>query len=234
MPAYRAMHAGTMEQHQSQSTGRQIQQSLREAQRAWLDEVVRHTGRSLSEIAHAAGMSDSTLTRFRNKAAHSGVLSVLSVRKIADATRYPVTPEALGEPPGASATLAGLREPEAQAYAAGPDDVLAAAVSALIGNGSGRDAWLLRSRALEYEGYRPGDVLIVDLNTAPQPGDVVCVQFYDWQRGGAETVFRLYHPPILIGAGPDDAARQPRLTNDPNVAIKGVVLTALRGRAGRP
>lgn len=90
-------------------------------------------------------------------------------------------------------------------------------------------AWELKSEALLHEGYRPGDILIVNLNAQPKPGDIVLVQLYDWRnRAGTETVFRLYEPPFLIASGPVEAARKPRLINADDVGIKGVVEAMLR------
>lgn len=103
------------------------------------------------------------------------------------------------------------------------------AVAALVGNDPARAPWVLKSRALEVEGFRPGDVLVVDLNASAQAGDVVCAQIYDWQNHAAtQTVFRVYEAPFLISAGYDRSDRKPRLVDGETVVIKGVVTGMVR------
>lgn len=228
--AHNAMHLGTHRGAQLAKVSRSTRQKqVREAQARWLDTVVRQTGLSLTEIARRGDLNPSTLTRFRNNDVRGGTLAVRTLSTIAEVTKIGVPADIVGDPPAGT----GFREPEAETYTADRVSELGRMVRAALGDQLTAHAWLLRSRALEYAGYRPGDILIVDETASPLAGDVVCAQIYDLQRGGAETVFRIYQPPVLIGAGPEEAAMRPRFVDDEVVAIRGVVLTSLRGRAGR-
>lgn len=202
--------------------------ALAEAQRAFLDEAVRASGMTLTQIARAGQINPSTLTRFRNDKTHGGTLSYPTIATVSEVSGVPAPQEILGGNVGATPRRA-FREAEAVPYDAGTGDVLARAVAALVGNHAHLVAWELRSRALEYENYQLGDVLIVDLNGEPKSGDIVCAQLYDWTNPAAtQTVFRLYEAPFLIGAGPVDTARKPRAVDGENVIIKGVVGAMLR------
>jgi SOS-response transcriptional repressor LexA len=88
---------------------------------------------------------------------------------------------------------------------------------------------VLRSRSLESAGYMPGDILMVDLNGRPEPGDVVCAQIYD-RSGKAETIFRIYEHPFLVAATLDGRLMKPHLVDNDRVVIRGVVIASLRER----
>lgn len=205
---------------------------LRSAQRDWLRRALAHASPrmrspSFTELAKISDLNGNTLTRFMNKEDYAGVLSTPTIRLVSDATGYPVSSEVLGENPS---RVEGFRDAEAEMYVFDDEDPTTAAIKAYIGNRQHVIPWEMRSRALEYEGIKPGSVMLVDMNAEPRAGDVVCVQFYDWQNGRGETVFRVYEPPFLVAAGPDEAMRKPRLVDDQSVAIKGVVLIAMRPR----
>lgn len=205
-----------------------VAQALRQAQMAWLDAVRTRTGLSLTQIARSADLHPSSVTQFYNNERRGGMLSALTIRRISDATGVPATPAILGET--GSAAAGGFREPEAATFDfAGATPELAAMVAAATA-APHVVPWELRSRALEFAGFMPGDILLVDLNARPQRGDVVCAQFYDPRGSGAEIVFRLYEPPFLVAHGPDEAHRRPRLVDDATVAIMGVVTMTLRRR----
>jgi transcriptional regulator with XRE-family HTH domain len=203
---------------------------LKERQIAWLRDMLARHGLKPTPLAERAGVNPSTLTRKLNGTDMGGPFTEATIAKIAAAfgEDYPTLSGGSG-----GGRSAGFRDTEAEPYVAVASDPLADAIRHLCDR-PGVDPWTLHSRALEYEGYRPGDIMIVDLNAEPRRGDVVCAQLYDWQRpGGTQTVFRLFEPPYLVGAGPDEASRKPRLIDNDSVAIKGVVLTSLRPRASR-
>lgn len=211
-------------------------EKLRAAQLAYLDDVEEQTKLTPTEIARAIESDPSTLTRFKNKAGHNGTLSDAIIDKIgsrfgiyappeARKKSAPVTMEARPSGPAF-----GLSDLEAEPYQAPKGDRMANLVTAAVAGRVHVVPWLLRSRALEDEGYLPGDVLIVDLNADPDPGDIVCAQLYDFERaGGTRTVFRLYHPPFLVGAGKEEGARIPQLI-DGTVGLKGVVEVVIRAK----
>lgn len=202
------------------------QQQLRARQVAYLNKVEEETKFSLTQIARKGGMTPSTLTRFRNKG--SGTLSALTLMEVSRASGVPL-PTGLIE--GAPEQL-GAHEPEAAPYNPPRGDPMAAQVEAFRRGRNAVEAWLLTSRSMEYEGYRIGDVVLVDTDAVPRNGDIVCVQITDWQRASVEIVFRRFSSQgginFLFGAGPDEAAREPRLVDGQMVVIKGVVRMSLR------
>lgn len=221
---------------------------LRAAQQAWLDEIERTLEATPSEIANLSDISPATLTRMRYKQGHNGTLSAAIVDRIVAGTGIEAPPEVkpkkyqrsdIASPavprPTPPAGTGGLSDHEAEPYIAPKGDPLANLVTAAVAGRVHVVPWTLRSRALEDELCQPGDIMIVDLNAEPVAGDIVCAQLYDFERGTAtRTVFRLFHPPFLVGAGREDGARTPHLI-DGNVGIKGVVeLVIRRTRRSKP
>ncbi len=192
-------------------------QALANLQRRWLERVEEVTGLTTSEIARRAGKHHTTLTGFKNKP-ERGPLNSLTLQMISEATGVPLTEAARGTP-----APSGMSE-EAEPYVATEDNAIAVAIRALIGGRPGVDPWRLRTHALEDAGYKPGDLVIVDLNAEPKAGNAVCAQVYDWERGRAETIWRIFEPPYLIAATADRSLRKPLLVDNQQVAIKGVVL----------
>jgi hypothetical protein len=209
-----------------------VHETLRQAQRSWLMAARDHSGLTLTEISRRARLHAGTLNRFMNDDGRGGVLQTQTIALVSEVTGYAAAPEMLGLSVPVSAP--GMRESEAALYTALQTDPVAAAIEAIIGDALHLVPWQLQSRALQYEGYMPGDVLIVDLNAAPRAGDVVCVQLYDWRNpANTETVFRLFEPPFLIASGPVDAARKPRLIAGDDMAIRGVMMAMLRRPGSR-
>lgn len=201
---------------------------LREAQRAYIRmALVRDPRkRSLTEIARDGGINPSTLTRFMNDKAHRHALSSLTMRRIAEVVKLPLSSDIAGP------AVTGLRE-EAEPYiATGADPDLRRLVDILIGGRNGADPWILTSGVLEAEGYRPGDLVIVDLNALPaKEGDCVCAQVYDRSGATAETVWRVYNPPFLMAAPLVGATRlKPLMVDNDRVVIRGVITDCLRRR----
>ncbi len=195
-------------------------------QRAYLASVMERTGWNQTELAQRAGLDPSTLSRFLNGGREGHALRQGTIRKIELASGLAVSGGV------AAPTAQGFAESEASPFEVPAESPLRAIIAAL---GQGRmniDPWTLQSRALEGAGYRPGDILLVALDETPAAGDVVCAQIYDWTKGRAETVFRIFQPPYLIAATGDPQLMRPHLVDDGAVTIKGVVLHSLRGRAG--
>lgn len=188
--------------------------------REWLRSLKAHTGHSLSRIADEVGVARSTLTR-PLKDGDDGVstLHALTIEKVV--TKYRVAPPSV--PELTPAAPAGVVE-DATPYRPQAGDEVAAAVKALTGSRRNADAWVMRSRALECAGVMPGDVVIVDMAELPRAGDLACAQVYDWRKGTAETIFRVYEPPYLVASTFDPGLRKPLLVDDERVIIKGVLL----------
>jgi transcriptional regulator with XRE-family HTH domain len=203
---------------------------LQALQRSWLHEIVASSGLKLAQIATKAGVSDTTLSRLANDEAYEGTLSQLTIARIKEAFRVP-GPEEYGAGGGRRRFgLAGFAEAQRFVPKAEPEP-LAAAVSALIGDRHAIDAWRLRTEALVEAGYLAGDIVLVDMNASPEPQDAVCAQVYDWQRGGAETVWRIYDPPFLVAAAHERTAYKPLLVDNDRVIIKGVLIGSIRPHA---
>lgn len=101
---------------------------------------------------------------------------------------------------------------------------------ALGGHPAGIDIWTVRSSALILRGYLPGDLILVDTHKSElcKSGDVVIAQVYNWQTGSAETILRLYEPPVLLSACANTDAPVSRVVDGQNVVIKGKVIASWR------
>jgi hypothetical protein len=197
----------------------------RDQQRAWLKKVIAQTGLAPTALAVSSGLAVTTLTRFLNDPDHGSALSARTIGAIERTTgvRFGDEPRPLS-----------LREPETEPYNYEQGDPqLTAILRQVLGTANGVDCMILRSRALESSSLVPGDILIVDMNKQPIGGDVVCAQVYDWPRGRAETVFRIWEPPYLVAATMDPRLRRPYAVDNENVVIKGVMIASLRPRMAR-
>lgn len=203
----------------------------------FLDRAMAATQLSASGLARKAGIATTTLTRFI-KDEHASMLSMRSLAKIAHAAGT----EPIGVPaviaPAAPRAIRMIDEPASSEAVplklAERSERLRSAVAALIGGRDGTDPWVLLTRALEACGYRPGDIVLVDLNQRAEKGHVVCAQVYEWQSGRAETIWRIFEPPYLVAAPLDadlaDQLRRPLLVDNDRIIIKGVVTEMLRAR----
>ena len=198
--------------------------------RDYLRRVVEHTGKPPTRIAKEIGVAASTLTRLLKDSEDSA--ATLHARTISKLQQYSGVPFFAGDP-SAPPIFRGLAEDAVPFDAKSADPAVSAAIKALIGGLQAADPWTIRTRSLEGKGYLPGDIVIVDLGRRPEAGDAVCAQVYDWRRGAAETVMRVYEPPYLVAASLDDQLRKPLVVDDDQVIIKGVLL-AHRLRAGTP
>ncbi|MDR3498926.1 MAG: hypothetical protein P4L72_06835 [Parvibaculum sp.] len=200
------------------SSDREVE--LREALRTWLRAAIRSSGLTATEVARRAGLSSSTLTRPARDGAYNSTISTHTIDKVAEVTGYP-PPEGFGRP--RARAVRGFAEPDAVPYK-GPERVELAA-------GSGKDWWLVKSRALDLEGYLPGDRVLVDLAEKPVPGDIVVAQVIS-ERGEPETVFRKFEPPFLITRSTLPDSGKPVLVDYDRVSIMGVVVAGWRDRRG--
>lgn len=207
----------------------EAKRALRDLQRAWLRRLLDVTKKTPSQLAVEAGLADVTLTRFLNRADYEGVLSPLTIKLLTAFTGLPG--------PEGEAVLARGFEAEAVPFAVGSDTRVApqigAAVRLLTKDNPGVAAWLLQTDVLEGAGYLRGDIVLVDENAQPAPFDPVCVEVFD-RTGAAETVFRIYEPPVLTGAARRVEQRPaPLIVDNRTVRIRGVVVSAVRGRKPR-
>ncbi len=198
--------------------------NTRRRQLAWVEAILTHKGWSRTKLAREAGVDPSTLSKFLSDPDNKAQLQTNSVDKITAVGGIDPYQTAVPSRPQ------GLAESEAEPFfleTASP--IVELAVSALKQDHNGIDPWVMRSRALEHEGYLPGDILMVDLNVGPKSGDAVCAQVYD-RQGKAETVIRIYDDPFLISASSDPEVRKPLLVDGDRVVILGVVVASFRPR----
>lgn len=195
----------------------------RDQTREWLRAVLQHLQCTPTELARRAGVAATTLTRFLNDEEFAFDLSRRTIELVSRAAG--VQPM---QKPGSR--IRGVASSEAQPYEKTPDLLLDGLVRKALDGRNGATPWVLRSRALENEGYMPGDVLIVSESEAPVPGDVVCAQVVDWRAGRDSTLFRVYEPPFILAASNDPKIRRPLPVDQENVRIIGVVISMLRTR----
>lgn len=88
-------------------------------------------------------------------------------------------------------------------------------------------ALILNNDDLGGEGYRKGDIVIVDPGRSARKGDIVCLQKYD-KRGGAQTLLATYHPPFFLMAPLNHRPMPPIFNDASQVDIRGVVCHSLR------
>lgn len=197
----------------------------REELRTWLRAVLQHKGWAGIDLARAIEAHPSTINKFLNDPAATHTLSPKSLKAIERATGFP--PLTFPGGPARRPT-----EPEAVSFGEENtgDEALDRIVVELTRGENAIDPWILKGRALEAAGFMEGDVLLVNLSEKPRVNDVVCAQIHDWQRGRAETVFRIYQPPYLIAATSSAELMRPFLVDDDRVVIMGVVMQSLRQR----
>jgi transcriptional regulator with XRE-family HTH domain len=200
---------------------------LREQQLAWLENIVASSGMTITDIARRAKLDPSTLTRFRNKNEGGHALTARTVKKIEEATGVPAYEQRLRP------KLSYYSEEEGVPYRFddGVQDLLINALRTTVSGNNSVDLWVLKSHVLAAVGYNEGDVVVVDREAIPRPGDAVIAQKYDYRRGVAETIFRVYRTPYLLTALAHGEPGQPEIVDEENVVIKGVVVGGCRLRA---
>lgn len=200
-------------------------------QHSYIERVMQRTGWSQTELAARAGLDPSTLSRFLASAGTGRALRSTTIRKIEAVAGIPLRES--DEEPGVTQPAAGVfAEQEAEPLDASRRPSLRAVIETLSMGRGNVDPWVLKGTALEGAGYRAGDILLVALGETPLAGDVVCAQVYDWAAARAETVFRLFQPPYLVAACFDPKLMRPLVVDGAKVAIRGVVVTTIRGRGG--
>lgn len=200
-----------------------VQMSVESDQRDFVMRALKRSGvKYVSTLAKKAGVDPSTLSKFMRGTRDGHVLTFPIIHRLETFSGETFNASSMVPAPPA------LGEPEAQRLDPASGTALESLVNAARGGRNTVDPWLLKSRALEAMGLKPGDTLLVDLAMQPKPGDVVCAQVYDWQKGRAETVFRRFDPPYLVAASNDLDLLRPYYIDGQNVRIAGVVTDSFR------
>lgn len=197
-----------------------VMTTLRDQQIAWLDHITKSSGLTITEIARAAGLHPSSLTRFKSKNQGGHTLTSSTVRKIENATRVPAYQSKL------VAKVQAFSEDEAQRYIAieNPDNLVETALRSASTLTPNLEMWTLKTESLAAVGYNPGMVVVVDKSTAPRNSDAVCAQKFDFRRGTSEMLFRVYRAPYLMTAFGRGEPALPELVDGENIEIVGVVV----------
>lgn len=205
----------------------QAKREVQARQRAWLREVLATHRLKPTQLAAGANTSTSTLTRFLNDDSYTGTLAPETIERIKDTYKVP-GPEEFAS--GRRSPLIGLSE-AARFEPRRENRDLGGVVEAILRGRPNVDAWRLKTMALENAGYLPGDIVFVEAladNQHARPQDAVCAQVVDYQHGAAETVWRVYDPPFLVGAAMDRTAYKPLLVDGDRVKIAGVIRESFR------
>jgi hypothetical protein len=188
--------------------------------REYLLRVLDHTRMKPTPLAKAAKVPASSLSRLL-KEDSTGTLHARTLSKLEKFSGILLSAVIdTSSAPGPR----GLAEDAVPFDAESGDPAVSAAIRALIGSRQSADSRTIRTRALEGLGYLPGDIVIVDLDRKPAPGDVVCAQVYELGRSEPETVMRIYAPPVLVAGSFDERLQRPLMVDDARVKIEGVVL----------
>lgn len=199
--------------------------TLRDQQVAWLDHITQSSGLTITEIARAAGLHPSSLTRFRSSNESGHTLTAKTVKKIEDATRVPATESRFAP------RIQSFSEDEAQRYiATETTNMVQRALKQASQEAKNVHLWTLKTNSLAAVGYTAGMVVAVDMDETPRNGDAVCAQKYDYRRGTAETIFRIYRTPYLLTAFADGEPAAPEVVDNHLVAVAGVIVGGFRLR----
>lgn len=200
--------------------------TLREQQLAWLDHISKSSGLTITEIARVAKLHPSSLTRFKNKDESGHTLTAKTVKKIEEATRVPAY-ESRQKP-----VIQSFSEEEAQPFIAmdSSGNPVETALKVAVKEANNIQLWTLKTNSLAAVGYLPGMVVAVDQEATPRTGDAVCAQKYDFRRGTAETLFRVFRHPYLMTASDIGEPALPEIVDNENVVIIGVIVGGFRLR----
>ena len=207
----------------------QAKAELSEAQRRYVERAIAQDPqrRPASRIATDGGLNHTTLTEFLKTPGR--VLDALTIRTIAEVTGIQPSADVtggFGTGFGEDATPFDHRED-------GVDARVAATIEAFLKGNPNASPKVLRTKALEKEGFRAGDIVIFEQDVVPRVGDLVQAQVYDYDVGGAYTVYRL-----LGRAGTLDllmpahgTSEEALLIDNRSVKVMAVGIATLRPRA---
>ena len=165
----------------------QAKAELSEAQRRYVERAIAQDPerRPASRIATDGGLNHTTLTEFLKTPGK--VLDALTIRTIAEVTGIQPSADVtggFGTGFGEDATPFDHKED-------GVDAHVAATIELFLKSNPNAAPKILRTKALERDGFRAGDIVIFEQGVAPRVGDLVQAQVYDHDAGGAHTVYRL-------------------------------------------
>lgn len=207
-------------------TERSARAEIGAKQRAYLRDTFKELGITASGAARALGLAPSTFTRFMNLPDTSE--KTLSARTVDQVEQLRQTNSESPLPTTAQAAWGHLRvEAERIDITTNYDSYLEQALRSLMAGKDGIEPWRLHTRALELEGFMPGDIVLVDLHGSPQPGDPVFATVEE-RRGKFEPIMRQFQHAgpvnVLVSRTTDPKAPPALVVDRDKVVIRGVLL----------
>jgi SOS-response transcriptional repressor LexA len=198
----------------------------------WFKRQQKIAGVTAEDIANAMGRARSNVSHILN--GHQK-MSLEWAKAFSEVLKVPLDEvlrrAGVMDEPTVRALQPGFSESDAAPFVAKPGDNRQVQMAAdVFGARPGVDVWQVKSQALSYMGYMPGDYMLVDTHAAERvrAGDVVVAQVYDNAKGTASTALRRYEPPVLVAASPDPEDRRVHVVDGVNVVIRGRVVASWR------
>jgi SOS-response transcriptional repressor LexA len=218
--------AGEHMQPRRKQSRSETREAIRTAQLQWVEQLKQLTGKSISGIARDAGLATTTLTELTNPK-KKGTLSPLTIQALTESTG--IQPPFPTSGAATSVPMPEIHEEGALYVPSETETALRQAVDVLIAGRTDAHPWVMNTDILALAGIRKGDIVVIDQSLTARDGDVVCAQI---EVGlGAQTVFRLYQAPNLVGASFDPNAVRAEPVNGTRVRIVGVMTDLLRSRS---
>jgi hypothetical protein len=208
-------------------TERSARAEIGSKQRAYLRDTFRELGITASGAAKALELAPSTFTRFMKLPDSSE--KTLSARTMDQVEQLRQINSESPVPTTAQAAWGNLREEAVRILISdgNADAPLARVLAALIGDRDGIEPWQLHTRALELEGFLPGDIVLVDQNASPRPGDAVYATIEE-RRGKPEPIMRQFQHAgpvnVLVPRTMDPKAPPALVVDRDKIVIRGVLL----------
>lgn len=186
--------------------------------REWIAAICERKNITRTELARAAGLSHSTLSRATSDAEYRINFRADTIAKIA-AVGGIAPPAAIAG--GATETPhTGFSEPQATPYLSEREEV----------SNPNQTTWTCQTTILAATGMVPGDHFLLDQSETPRNRDLIMVQVYDHATGTAESLLRIYADgfavtPLYLVDG------TPRIWLDgTNAHCMGVIVKSWRNR----
>lgn len=182
----------------------------------WVGQILEKRGWSLNQLAREAGLAPGTVWRAHNPTDDSYTPTTTTISKIASAAG--VAPPALAsKAPQFSKVLAPT---EIGTYTGSHEQTLTETQEIIE----------LFGRGLEFFGYMPGDMVILDRSITPVEGDVVCAEVHSADMDKPARVMRIYVPPFLTTAAAGNNSLKPLLVDNDRIKIVAVAIRSWRDR----
>lgn len=189
-----------------------------------LEEIVSRSGRSRRDISIAAGLAPGTLNDIlKNRGRSPSVANLTAIAAVLG-----ISPAWLLD--GSSDNLRGLSESEVESWTP-PErsgerpDLDHKQLARLLAPTARHPATMRININAPGAGLVAGDVIVIDINTPSEAGDIVVAQVTDLSSGEAATVLRVNLPPYLV---PLDFKGETLMADGVRTAIMGRIVASFR------